>query len=124
MASCVARAPKISTGSDSGSVSSDSSAPLRFTPSVSAAPIEPIRLSATLPSATPPGSRAARRSGAPSDSRRQRRHHHQRQARQQPVRGGLGEQQPGQGLPGQRVLLERAVLGVVAKQELERQQRG
>src|SRR5882672_652789 len=52
IASCVARAPKISTGSDNGSVSSDSSAPLRLIPSVRAAPIEPMRLNATLPTAT------------------------------------------------------------------------
>src|SRR6185312_4405423 len=68
MASCVARAPKISTGSDSGSVSSDSSAPERFMPSVSAAPIEPIRLRATLPTATDATIPATAAAGAPSDS--------------------------------------------------------
>ena len=48
-------------------MSSDSNAPLRFIPSVSAAPIEPMRLNATLPTATEatiPGTAA---SETPSD---------------------------------------------------------
>src|SRR5262249_24925788 len=52
MASSVARAPNINTGIDNGSVSNDNSAPLRLTPRVNAAPIDPIKLSATLPIAT------------------------------------------------------------------------
>src|SRR5882672_3916230 len=45
------RAASSSSGAN-GSVSSDSSAPLRLIPSVRAAPIEPMRLNATLPTAT------------------------------------------------------------------------
>src|SRR5579864_1361433 len=68
MASSVARAPKMSTGNDNGKVRSASNTPLRRIPSVSAAPIEPMRLSATVPTATQitiPGTEAA---GAPSES--------------------------------------------------------
>ena len=120
----MARAPKISTGSASGSVSSDSSAPLRRMPSVSPAPIEPIRLRATVPTATEatmPGTAACRRAQRLAASGAIKR---QRQPGEQPVRRGLCEQQPGERLARERVLLERAVLSVVAKQQLEREQRG
>src|SRR5579863_5551636 len=56
----------MSTGNDNGKVRSASNTPLRRIPSVSAAPIEPMRLSATVPTATQitmPGTEAP---GAPS----------------------------------------------------------
>ena len=84
----------------------------------------PSRLSATLPSAiaaTMPGyeptgdaERRAPSSGAINASG---------SAGEQPVRRRLREQQPRERLAGERVLLERAVVRVIAKQEFEREQR-
>src|SRR6202167_2866620 len=61
IASAVARAPKISTGTDSGNTSSASSEPLRLKLKVKPAPTAPIKLNATVPSSTAasmPGSAA------------------------------------------------------------------
>src|ERR1700730_12618220 len=68
IASSVARAPNINTGIDSGSVNSDNNAPLRFTPRVNAAPIDPIKLNATLPIATDTTIPLSAAAGTPSDS--------------------------------------------------------
>ncbi len=65
MASCVARAPNTSTGIASGSTSSDSSAPPRRTPSVSPAPIAPIRLSDDAAQQQRHADARHRRGGAP-----------------------------------------------------------
>ena len=114
----------MSTGISSGSVRSDSSAPERRIPSVSAAPIEPIRLSATVPTATEamipgmaapgapsatPASGAISASGSPVSSQ---------------CAAVFAAQQPGQRAARQRVLLERPVLRIVAKEQLEREKRG
>ena len=96
IATCVARAPKISTGSDSGSVSSDSSALLRLMFSVNAAPIEPMRLSVMLPNSYGRDDAAERRRGRTERERRKGRHAGERQPGQQPVREGLGTQECGQ----------------------------
>src|SRR5882724_3321430 len=68
IARSVARAPNINTGIDNGSVNKDSSAPLRFTPRVNAAPIDPIKLNATLPIATETTMPLSAATGTPSDS--------------------------------------------------------
>ncbi len=112
----------MSTGTVSGRFSTESSTPLRRTPSVSAAPMEPSRLSAMLPINTDDEHARQRRHGRAERPGGERAHDGERCAGEQPMPDGFREQQPGERLAGERELLERAIVRVVAVQELQREQ--
>ena len=117
-----AATPKISTGTLSGMTSSDRSRPPRRTPTVAAAPIAPISVSAGVPTRSDrhrPGSACRVDREQQTENRRGER---ERQAGGQPMRGAFHQHDEFERRRPEPQQVERAVLEIGLEQPIEAEQ--